>query len=547
MTVWIPENLEKIYPHTPPPDNGLTAAYAFGASAGAVAGTGRVVYGARKEVELFGAGNECRSFQIAVSLARKGTVGMVVSHLKTKEGQRLSKDCLLVHRVGCVTLDGVPAPDPMFEEREARIGRGIATAFRITVRIPAHLPAGIYGGKIKVQTDEGSENISLRVRVFGFTLPDAFSMGVDFWTFPQFYAKQYGCEVGSDKYWQIVKACAEDLRAHGQSFISLLDISSANPIKWVDWHLGPAGELRFDFSLLDRWVGLHKAAGIDKGMVLGGMARTEFDFLDLKENRRVRLQFPIGSEKYNSYWSQMLTALAGHLRERGWMKGVMIKPSDEISEEFVPQWQAMARLVRECDREFLTTEALGFGRAGLLGYCDLFVMHAWCGMDFIPKIKEAGAEAWWYFSCDCDNPNFFVKNDWIEMRAIPWMTWQRQLGGVLRWSYSYWNADPFKDVHCGMHQFPAGDCHMVYPGPGGPISSVRWEIFREGVQDYEYIKMFHDGLGRLPAEKREAIEKQARARIQRVTGLVTYSRKYANYHAAQMFLGEQIESFTKGK
>ena len=224
------------------------------------------------------------------------------------------------------------------------------------------------------------------------------------------------------------------------------------------------------------------------------------------------------------------------------MHRVMIKPSDEITEAFVPQWQAMARLAKASDAAFLTTEALGFGRTGLLGCCDVFAMHAWCGMDFVPQIRQAGAEAWWYFSCDCDNPNFFLKNDWIEMRAIPWLTWQHQLHGVLHWSYANWNRNPFEDVYCGQ-PFAAGDCFMVYPGSEGPITSVRWEIFREGAQDFEYLKLFHEGLRRLPKKRREPLAQQVAAVVKRVTGLVTYSRNYANYHAAQQRLGEAIEGF----
>lgn len=543
MLLWIPESLKKIYPYTPPPKNGLTAGYKFGTDAGSVGGVGKVVYGTQRQIELYGAGNECRSFQLAVALTKKGMVEIVVPNLKTDKNEVFSKEQIRVYRVGYVPLDGSLTPDPLFEEQSTKIERGVSTAFRVTVRIPANQSAGVYAGRIKVKTDEGSEDIHLFLRVFDFTLPETLSMGVNFWSFPQYYAQQYRCAVGSDNYWKIVKAYAEDLKAHGQGVISLLNISSASPVRLVDWQMAENGDLHFDFSLLDEWIRIHKAAGIHKGIELEcGISNTKFDLFDLKKKKRVCRQFPIGSEESNRYWGQMLTALAHHLHTKGWMKGVMIKPSDEIKEEFVPQWQAMTRLTKACDREFLTTEALGFGRKGLLGYCDVFAMHAWCGMDFITHARKSGAQAWWYFSCDCDNPNFFIKNDWIEMRAIPWLTWQHQLNGVLRWSYSNWRKDPFDDIYCG-EPFPAGDCYMVYPGADGPISSVRWETFLEGTQDYEYLKIFHERLQKLPSEKQEEIKKQAQAYIQRVTGLVTYSRNYANYHAAQKFLGERIESF----
>lgn len=545
MIVWIPENLKKIYPYAPPPEKGLTAGYKFGADAGNVAGAGKVVYGTRRQVDLFGAGNEIRSFQFGLALGKTGRVEIVVPHLKTRNNHCLSREHIKVYRVGCVSLDGALAPDPLFEERSAKITRGVSTAFRVAVCIPAHQPSGIYSGLIRIKSDEGSETIRLLLRVYDFTLPETLSMGLNFWTFPRYYAQQYRCAVGSDKFWQIAGIYAKDLKAHGQDIISLLNVSSASPIKWIDWQIAENGESRFDFSLLDEWIRIHKEAGIDKGIELEcSISNTNFELYDLKRKKRINSNFPVGSEKFNRHWGRMLTALARHLREKGWMKGVMIKPADEIREEFVPKWRSMARLVKACDQDFLTTEALGFGRQGLLGYCDVFVMHAWCGMDFIPQIKKAGAQAWWYFSCDCDNPNFFLKNDWIEARAVPWLTWQRQLQGVLRWSYSYWPKDPFEDAYCGM-TLPAGDCYMVYPGPDGPITSVRWETLREGSQDYEYLKIFHDCIKKLPHKKQEKQKKQAETFIKRATGLVAYSRNYANYHAAQKYLGEAIESLRR--
>ena len=34
---------------------------------------------------------------------------------------------------------------------------------------------------------------------------------------------------------------------------------------------------------------------------------------------------------------------------------------------------------------------------------------------------------------------------------------------------------------------PAGDTHILYPGPEGPWSSVRFEAMRQGMEDFEII------------------------------------------------------------
>lgn len=33
-------------------------------------------------------------------------------------------------------------------------------------------------------------------------------------------------------------------------------------------------------------------------------------------------------------------------------------------------------------------------------------------------------------------------------------------------------------------EWPGGDGFVVYPDRGGPVDSVRWEVFAQGLQDY---------------------------------------------------------------
>jgi hypothetical protein len=56
--------------------------------------------------------------------------------------------------------------------------------------------------------------------------------------------------------------------------------------------------------------------------------------------------------------------------------------------------------------------------------------------------------------------------------------------GLLRWAYDAWPADPVRDARHLL--WPAGDSYMIYPGAG---SSIRFEKMREGIVDYEKIKI----------------------------------------------------------
>ncbi len=56
--------------------------------------------------------------------------------------------------------------------------------------------------------------------------------------------------------------------------------------------------------------------------------------------------------------------------------------------------------------------------------------------------------------------------------------------GFLRWAYDAWTEDPVRDARFGS--WPAGDCFLVYPGGN---SSVRFEKLREGIVDFEKIRI----------------------------------------------------------
>ncbi|MBN2562105.1 MAG: DUF4091 domain-containing protein [Phycisphaerae bacterium] len=73
-------------------------------------------------------------------------------------------------------------------------------------------------------------------------------------------------------------------------------------------------------------------------------------------------------------------------------------------------------------------------------------------------------------------------------RLKPWYAARLGLDGVFYWDYSSWRGDPWDDF-----DGPIADCGAVYDGASGPITSRRWEASREGIEDWQIIRL----LGRL--------------------------------------------------
>lgn len=70
-------------------------------------------------------------------------------------------------------------------------------------------------------------------------------------------------------------------------------------------------------------------------------------------------------------------------------------------------------------------------------------------------------------------------------------------GGYLHWGLNQYFADPYKQSVVKHHApgaaannfLPAGDTHIIYPGEKGPLSSIRFESHRIGIEDYDLLQL----------------------------------------------------------
>ena len=69
-------------------------------------------------------------------------------------------------------------------------------------------------------------------------------------------------------------------------------------------------------------------------------------------------------------------------------------------------------------------------------------------------------------------------------RLKPWQAAALGLDGVFYWAYNSWRGDPWNDF-----DGPIADCGVIYPGADRPIDSRRWEASREGIEDWQIIRL----------------------------------------------------------
>ena len=113
-------------------------------------------------------------------------------------------------------------------------------------------------------------------------------------------------------------------------------------------------------------------------------------------------------------------------------------------------------------------------------------------VEAVARRLEAGDDVWWYTAgAVAPVPTLHVEDDPAAFRIIPWMQQLYQITGFLHWEAANWQGpldDPFIDF------FGNGEGVLVYPGKSGPVSSIRLELLREGLEDMEYLTLLRSGV-----------------------------------------------------
>ncbi len=91
----------------------------------------------------------------------------------------------------------------------------------------------------------------------------------------------------------------------------------------------------------------------------------------------------------------------------------------------------------------------------------------------------------------------------IEARITPWLAWLERVEGLVYYSTTDWSPNPWSQPWLNDGN---GDGFLFYPPKDGTIAfdaanaqsnrlvpSIRWELMREGMEDYEYLWLLNEG------------------------------------------------------
>ncbi len=400
----------------------------------------------------------------------------------------------------------------------------------LTIFVPASVPSGLWRGAVSVQAAGEALEIPLHLTVHPVILPDERHLMVTNWMNAGHYAGFYGTERHTDRYWAVVENYARNVAAHHQNVIPCWD--------WPRIYQERDGGLTFDYSHYDRWIETFMRAGCSAMIEAGGFGRRGLGKWDTpwfewreptvhrRDGARVRLD-------PQTVIQEMVLSLVAHMKERGWFDKFVMHVVDEPAPHTEADYKKKSRLIHELAPDARFIEAMSMRDAR--GYLDVWVPNLDNlneNRDHYLKLREEAGFDLWFYTCMYPTgryPNRFLDFSLLKTRILHWINWRYRLSGYLHWGLNYWTQDPFHGDRI-RGDLPPGDCWIVYPGPDGPIESLRWEQMREGLQDFELLWM----LGQKDPDRADAICADL------VPDPLTYKRDWRNLRAARRALVEAI-------
>ena len=357
-------------------------------------------------------------------------------------------------------------PDPLISHQtscNARPGEHIA--FWINVASTDKTPAGRHKGTITV-TAEGCRPVKLplEVQVWDFALPKETHLPLAF-TFhePPVHQIHRGAKSSGD----LIKAYLDMLLEHrvGPDQLYRHEPPAVDRLRYVI----PRGMNAFNI--------IFAGSGGAKGKVL--KALEEF--------------WPI-------------------VQREGWAKLAYVYGFDEVHGD---KFKEMIDLFGEVHRRFpgartmTTAQDTSFGvETGLRESVDIWVpLTPSYDLEEARKLRAEGRDMWWYTCLVPVHPyaNWFIEYPAIESRLLMGaMSHKYEAGGFLYYMITNWEPNkhpiesgPYTDWNPGScknrnGKTANGDGSLMCAGQQGPLSTVRLENIRDGLEDYEYLWLLNE-------------------------------------------------------
>ncbi len=379
------------------------------------------------------------------------------------------------------------APDPILDRKYLDIMANETQPCHFKIYVPKDTAPGDYHGQIKISSHEGEIVLNVLLHIYPIELPDHRSLYVTNWFSVDKIASVHNVELWSEEFWRVLEAWIALMSEYRQNvFWVPLDTIT---VSYKDEHY------RFDFSVFDRYIELLMRYKVDKIEIthVAHFKQWGGKEIALKDFRVIGPE-GVKTENGAKILPYLLPILEKHLAEIGWLENALIHVADEPTEDGLKAWTNLSKFVREYAPRLKRIDAIE--TIGFEGQLEVWVptlhhFNDW--MDHYLEAMKDGFKVWFYTCCNPKGsyPNRFLDYPLLDTRVLHWINYAYGLKGYLHWGFNWWRDDAFGEPDPSL---PPGDTHIAYPGQNCPLSSLRLEAMRDGLEDYEYLKLLEDEI-----------------------------------------------------
>ena len=371
--------------------------------------------------------------------------------------------------------------------------------FHVSSVIAKDQAPGRLAGTVTIADANGKTAVSpIAVDVCSRTLPDPkdWSFLLDLWQHPWAVARYHGLKPFSPEHYAKLRPLFVLLAEAGQKTITttLVDLpwnhQSYDAYHSMIGHRRLAdGSWRHDFTLFDEYVAFAQSCGLGPQIHCYSMVPWEnvVRYEDDKGETKAETLVP-GTPAHTAFWGPFLDAFSAHLKEKGWLDSTYMALDERSPEEL----KNTIALIRK------RAPGLKVQMAGNRNPADFKGMTPDSYSQWIEHLDEKAAAALrryrkdghvvtHYVCCGPAHPNTFTTSPQAESEWLPIYSAANGFAGMLRWAAFNWPKDPTVDSSFG--HWPAGDTYLLYPDAR---ASVRWERMRDGIEEFEKIRVLRE-------------------------------------------------------
>ncbi|RAP73819.1 DUF4091 domain-containing protein [Paenibacillus montanisoli] len=382
-----------------------------------------------------------------------------------------------------------PAPFRVYEAMRPLapdvITRAATEALYVCWRIAEDAKPGRYSGVLAVTIGEQSCRIPVKLELFSAVVPAKETLAITNWFSLPNMAKRYGVELWSEGHWEMIEKYGKLMRRARQTHFWV-------PMDAIQISLAGEDRYEFNFERAERLIRLYFSLGfthIEGGLVAGRKDFWGSEFFIWNTWNGGDALKAISTEGY-AYLSQFLPAWRSFLEQNGWLDVLVQHVADEPIGESVEEYRILSGIVRKFMPGIPLLEAVE--THDLSGAVDILVpknVYYLEHQEKFEKLRSLGDKLWFYTCCfpGGKSMNRLWDMPLLRTRYLHWGNYKYDLEGFLHWGLNHCDddKDPYEQTDLF---FPPGDTHITFPGPNGPLGSVRLEAMRAGIEDYELLK-----------------------------------------------------------